>query len=110
MLSTIKEVQDLLYQQWAIGQEPDGDIETQDGRSVGYVYYRGVFTGEIISHKTGDHICWCEPSAQGKAMADMIIAARGLYVQIMCEDNITGPDTNTFLHCFENFVAQNAGW
>jgi hypothetical protein len=115
MLTTIKELQDLLYQPWSIGQESDADIETQDGRSIGDFYDKDVFTGEVLSQTTGDHICWCEPSVPGKAMADMIIAARNLYEQFHGVDNsddyiVPGPEADAFLRAFEEFVNQNAGW
>lgn len=115
MLSTIKELQDLTYQNWILGTEPELDAEQDGDRVIGDFTDKDEFTGEIVSQTTGDHICWCEPSIPGKAMAEMIIAARNLYEQIRGLDNsddyiIPGPEADTFLRCFEEFVNANSGW
>ena len=109
MLSTLKELQDLLYQDWFLMKEPDVDEEGY------YPPEADVFTGEIVSHTTGDHICFCEPSAKGEAMAEMILAAHKMYTNAV---RLTDPDeymftaetVDKFRRSFEEFILKNAGW
>ena len=106
-LSTIKELQDLLCQDWFLSREPDTD---EDG-----IAGQDVFTGEIVSHTTGDHIAWCDTTYSGQAMAEMIVAARALYAQFRGVDNsddyiVPGPEADAFLRAFEEFVNKSAGW
>jgi phage anti-repressor protein len=114
MLNTIKELQDIIRQQWVTGQQPTADEDSIGSTARGDFMDKDEFTGEIISMDTGDHVCWCEPSLPGKAMADMIIAAKELYKSMRIDRGddyvIQGHIGDMFCKAFEKFVGRNAGW
>ena len=115
MLSTIKELQDILYQRWTLGKHPEADEDSTGSTAQGDFSDKDEFTGEVISAETGDHICWCEPSSPGQAMAEMVIAAGALYQQFRGESGtddyiVPEPEADAFLRAFEEFVNKNAGW
>ena len=115
MLSTIKELQDILFQRWALACKPEADQDSEGPTSQGGFCDKDEFTGEVITTSTGDHVCWVESSLPGKAIAEMIIAAQNLYLTLrsepMTDDYISpGPETDAFLRAFEEFVNKNAGW
>jgi hypothetical protein len=106
-----KNLQDLIYQPWVKGMQPELDEE------IGPVPY-DCFSGEIYTKLSGAHVCSLPDNQIGELVADLIIAARNLYVVLLSHINeydiiedFTSPlfETEQFKTAFENFVSKNTG-
>jgi len=106
MLSNIKQMQDIIDQRWIPAMVPTC---YEDGE-----YGPDSFYGEIITVKTGDHVCWLNLADGAEAFAEMICTAHDLYLQMRGLDNsddyiVPGVEADAFLKRFETFVMKNAG-